>query len=211
MEHFFRVDGFFFAFLNRVANLVILNLFFIVSCIPIVTIGPAVSALYQVSLKSVDDAYLRVYKDYTKAFKENFLASNLLFLVHFFAIALLGLVLLMVSRFNLLLSLPFFIVAAGLCLYLPFSFALITVQNNSLVNTIKGAFYLMLSHVAESILMFGEAIIILVLLPIFIPKSLVFLLSFGFSFVCYLQARTLKKIFKQAFDKTSEPSDDVNL
>ncbi len=198
MEGFFKVDGFFFSFLNRVANLVLLNIMFILSCLPIVTIGPALAALYQVSLKSVNDAYLTVYKDYFKAFKAHFITGSLLFLVQFLVVAILGLVLFVVSRFNLLLSLPFFVIAAGICLYLPYSFALLSLQKNKLLNTIKAAFYLMLSHVAESILMFGEAMILLVILPIFLPKSLFFVLSFGFAFVCYLQSISLKKIVYQA-------------
>lgn len=204
VDSFFKVDGFFFSFLNRVANLVLLNLFFILSCIPIVTIGPALTALYQVSLKSVDDAYLRVYQDYTKAFKAQFIPGNLLFLVHVLSLLGVGLTLFFVSRFNLLLALPFFVVAAALCLYIPYTFVLLSLRPMRLLNTIKSGFYLMLSHVAESILLFVEAALILVVLPIFVPKSFLLVLTFGFSFVGYLQARTLKRIVTRQASEATE-------
>lgn len=41
------------AFLNKMADLILLNLIFLLCCIPVVTIGPAITALYAVSLRSV--------------------------------------------------------------------------------------------------------------------------------------------------------------
>ena len=40
------------AFLNKMADLILLNLIFLLCCIPVVTIGPAITALYAVSLSS---------------------------------------------------------------------------------------------------------------------------------------------------------------
>ena len=34
------------AFLNKMADLILLNLIFLLCCIPVVTIGPAITALY---------------------------------------------------------------------------------------------------------------------------------------------------------------------
>jgi hypothetical protein len=41
------------AFLNKMADLILLNLIFLLCCIPVVTIGPAITALYAVSLRSL--------------------------------------------------------------------------------------------------------------------------------------------------------------
>ena len=41
------------AFLNKMADLILLNLIFLLCCIPVVTIGPAITALYAVSLRWV--------------------------------------------------------------------------------------------------------------------------------------------------------------
>lgn len=59
-------------FLSRLADLVILSFWWFVCCIPIVTIGPASSALYYVALKIVRKEEIRVTECFFKGFRENF-------------------------------------------------------------------------------------------------------------------------------------------
>lgn len=63
------------AFLNKLADLMILNFIFILCCIPMITIGPAITAMYHVSLRSIryGDGY--VIKEFWKGFKQNFVQS----------------------------------------------------------------------------------------------------------------------------------------
>ena len=63
------------AFLNKMADLILLNLIFLLCCIPVVTIGPAITALYAVSLRSVryGDGY--VIQTFFRSFKQNFKQS----------------------------------------------------------------------------------------------------------------------------------------
>ena len=53
MDRFFNMDNKFFTFMSRVADLIILNLLCIVCCIPVVTIGPSIAAMFYVTLKSL--------------------------------------------------------------------------------------------------------------------------------------------------------------
>ena len=53
MDRFFNMDNKFFTFMSRVADLIILNLLCIVCCIPVVTIGPSIAAMFYVTLKMV--------------------------------------------------------------------------------------------------------------------------------------------------------------
>ena len=53
MDRFFNMDNKFFTFMSRVADLIILNILCIVCCIPIVTIGPSISAMFYVTMKMV--------------------------------------------------------------------------------------------------------------------------------------------------------------
>lgn len=64
----------------RVWDLVILNWLFLLCCLPIVTIGPAMTALHRVMLQMVrrDDAYL--VRDFFGAFKREFRQSLLIWL-----------------------------------------------------------------------------------------------------------------------------------
>ena len=51
MNNIFNRDNKFFSFMGRVADLMILNLLCIVCCIPVVTAGPAIAAMYYITLK----------------------------------------------------------------------------------------------------------------------------------------------------------------
>lgn len=47
----FDVNGKFFGALSKLADMVIINILFIICCIPVFTIGTAITALYSVTLK----------------------------------------------------------------------------------------------------------------------------------------------------------------
>jgi len=72
-------------FLARLFDLILLNLLFIFSCIPIVTIGAALSAIYYVLFKIIDKKDPYIFKGYIKAFKENFKPATLLWIFIVFA------------------------------------------------------------------------------------------------------------------------------
>ena len=68
----FNMDGPVFRFLNKMADLCILNLIFLLCCLPIITIGASVTALYSVTLKMSRDQDGYIARSFFKAFKANF-------------------------------------------------------------------------------------------------------------------------------------------
>ena len=68
-------------FLNKAADLLVLNLLFLICCVPIVTIGASITAMYAVNLRSVryGDGY--VFQNFTKAFMENFKQATAAWLI----------------------------------------------------------------------------------------------------------------------------------
>ena len=81
MERFFNQEGWLYRFLNRLWDLIVLNVLFILTCIPIITIGASICALYTVTMKGVrkEDSYIA--SSYFKAFKENFKKGTLIWLL----------------------------------------------------------------------------------------------------------------------------------
>ena len=59
-------------FCSRLLDLLLLNLLFILTSVPIVTIGPALCALYSVTLKMVCDEDSHLIRSYFHAFRINF-------------------------------------------------------------------------------------------------------------------------------------------
>ncbi len=80
-DSFFGYDGPFFSVLNRISDIIILNVLWIVCCIPIVTIGASTTAMLYVTMKIVngEDAY--IVRKFFKSFKENFLQSTVIWLI----------------------------------------------------------------------------------------------------------------------------------
>ena len=81
MGNLFNMDNAFFRFMGKLFDVVALNLVFIIVCIPIVTIGPAVSALYYASVKSIRRDRSYPIKEFFKAFKRDFKQSFIVGLI----------------------------------------------------------------------------------------------------------------------------------
>lgn len=86
--------------LNKIADLFILNLLFIICCIPILTIGTSQSALYSVTLKSVKGEESHIFKSFFHAFKNNLKIS----LISWLLVMFIGILLLVDYRIVLLTS-----------------------------------------------------------------------------------------------------------
>jgi len=81
MGNLFNMDNAFFRFMGKLFDVVALNLVFIIVCIPLVTIGPAISALYYASVKSIRRDRSYPIKEFFKAFKRDFKQSFIVGLI----------------------------------------------------------------------------------------------------------------------------------
>lgn len=81
MQKLFSPDSGFMRGLSRAADLVILNILFLVCCIPVVTVGPAVTALYTVVFAMGTSRESGTVIPYFRAFRENFKTAVLVWLV----------------------------------------------------------------------------------------------------------------------------------
>ncbi|EIF40088.1 YesL family protein [Streptococcus sp. SK140] len=67
----FDTDNFLMRFCEKVLDIVTVNLLFVVSCLPIVTIGVAKISLYQTIFEVKGSRRVPVFKTYMRAFKQN--------------------------------------------------------------------------------------------------------------------------------------------
>lgn len=91
MRNFFNMDNGFFRVLGRIADLMILNILFIVCCIPVVTIGPALTGMYYVTLKMAVNEEGYIARGFFKSFRQNLRQGIILWLI----LLLIGIVLFM--------------------------------------------------------------------------------------------------------------------
>ena len=71
LNSIFSLDNSVMRFFSRVYDLAVLNIIFITCCIPVVTIGASITALYSITLKMVRNEEPHIIRGFLKAFKEN--------------------------------------------------------------------------------------------------------------------------------------------
>ena len=88
MGKIFDMDSPVMRFLNRVGDLLILNILMIICCIPVITVGAAYTAMHYVILKMIrgEEGYL--IKGFFKSFAGNFKQATVLWLIMLLVIAI---------------------------------------------------------------------------------------------------------------------------
>ena len=78
------------AFLNKMTDLILLNMLWLISCLPIVTIGAATTAMYYVCIISIRQGDGYVLKRYIASFKQNFKQSTVIWVLMLLITAVFG-------------------------------------------------------------------------------------------------------------------------
>lgn len=143
-------QGYLFRGLDVLGNVFALNVFFVIFSLPIVTIGPALAALYTVSFRVIEGDDGGMFAGFKQAFKDNFkqaFAAWMLFLV---ACGVIFAEALYVASFDGAMTNVYKVVivleVVFLSLVMPFLFPLIAKFDNSLINTIRNSFLLAVSN-----------------------------------------------------------------
>ena len=197
----FNPDSPFMTVLSRIADFIIINVFTLVLCIPVITGGAAITAGYYVMLKLRRDEASGIVKMYFKSFKENFKQATIIWLIMLVAMGVPA-YLLGVVRANFGEAVPtaakvLLAAAVLLCAFL-FSMTLPVLSrfNNTVSGTIKTGIYLAITNPPRSFL-----IIIMTVAPFYLTYNFMVLLPivvmFGFSLPAFLAVCLYNKQFKK--------------
>lgn len=202
----YNQDSKFWHFATLVADFILLNLLFIVLCIPVVTIGPAIAALIHTTLKLSEDENRTLVKPFWNEFKRDTTKKMLLWIVYLVLIAalvymaqfywnfannnaelfkIIGFMLFMLSAFILVLT----IVASIIGL------AMTTQYFSPIKRLIKNSYLLIIVMPVQSLIM---AVVIIAATLFFIYQTvpvLSFFLVIGFAAVAYSFAPLIREIF----------------
>ena len=179
-------------------SFIVLNVLFVLTCIPVVTIGMATSALFEVTLRYSDEEGGHLVKDYLRALKTDALRGTVVFVC--FALPMLVLTFsgLFWAFSGSAVSIAAVVVALIGALYFFAAFlygtALVGRYESGLRQTLKNA---MLLPVAESWRTF-----VLVIIPVtaaslsaVFPAFLIVIATIGFSVGAYASGFLLRSIF----------------
>lgn len=201
---FLSIDSPLMQALSKVADLLILNLLTLLCCLPIITVGPALTALNYMTLKMVRNEDTYIARGFFKSFKENFRQSTLVWLLFLVMGLLLGgdYIILLGSemRYSGVMQVLIMVVAIfELCTFL-YTFPLLAKFQNTIKKTLKNAFLISIMQFPKTIVM-----IIMYLIPL-----VIFLISFqlipivfffGLSVPAWVSAKLYNKFFKRLEDQ----------
>ena len=191
-------DGKFVKVLNRIADLVGLNLLAILFCIPIITIGASITAVYGCIFRIQEKREGYLTKDFWKLFKECFRSSTIIYLVGVAVVAMLYLDYQIFATDSRLDILQVLVVAGGIVVaeIFTYAFPMESYFENSLKATVKNALLLGISNIPYTLLTLGINVF-----PFFlvarIPVTFGIWFLIGISGVAWINSFFLKKIFSK--------------
>lgn len=203
MDRFFNMDNKFFSVMGRVADLIILNVIFLICCLPIVTIGASLTALHYVTLKMTRNEESYIVKSFFKSFKQNFKQATIINIIMLVIGAVLYFDLHIVMGMSGSLSQVLYIIfiAFGFLYLIVFLYIYPVLSKfyNSTKNTFRNAILMSIRHLPYTILM---AVITIAPASVFLIQNIqvqstviMLLLLMGFSLEAFINGHFLVKIF----------------
>lgn len=213
MGDFFNDDSVFMRLIFRLTDIVALNILFIITCLPVFTIGTAITSMTYTAMKAIDldDGYIT--KKYFKAFRQNFkqstftwlimlAAGGVLFFDVYFWVNMWITQRAALAKYMIVFSV---IMAFVFVMVLVWIFPIIATFQNKTSKNIWNALALSIRHFPWTLLLCITAAAIPVL-AYFSFYFLIFMVVIGFGALAYSYAFLFKHIFKQYIGETAAPA-----
>lgn len=200
----FNTDSPFFRFLTTLADFVVLNIVFLLSCIPIFTIGTSLTALYHVTMQEVRIEHGYILRNYFKSWKQNFKQSTFIWVIYF----AMGAILLFNLSFWYALrtttgNIIMVILVTASAVYVVSFLYIFPLQarfTNKLRQTIKNSVFIALQNLRMTLLLLlinG----LFTALCVIVPHAAIFMIFLGFTFIAYCNSFIFNKVFKKYEEK----------
>lgn len=202
MFSMFSPDSKIMQIIGRITDLIVLNILFLLCCLPVFTIGAATTAMYTLCFRMLRQEEGNILKPYFRAFRENFKPATGVFLI--LSVILVPDYLYFDRFFHMngilhYVSYFFVLIAALAVLTAGFVFPWVSQFRNSASQTLKNALLLSIGNLPRAI-----AIAAITLLPVilwitnfdlFVKISFLWLALY-FAAAAYMNAAILYPVFK---------------
>lgn len=204
----FGLDGKLFKGLTKAGDFIILAVITVVFCIPVVTIGPALTAAFYSGIKLVRDEESYVHKDFWKSFKMNFVQGFLLELIHVVIGFLLFIDLRASAQWGFVqgsqAGVIFVFVVVGVmavwAAVVLYSFSMLSRYDNNVIVTLKNALIISVHHLPQTIIMLIATVGLIYFSCLYFTAFIVTI-----PLILYVDSYIFSSIFKQ-LEKESVPS-----
>ena len=207
MKKIFRSDSPIMKALTIAADLLILNLLTMVLCIPIITMGPAVIAMYDIVIHIVRGEEGYTVKPYFQSFKANFKQGMILGLILVAAAGILYLDYLAAQMYIPIMRAPIIAIGVIILAIAFYAFGMLARYENTLRGTMKNAAMLAVGNFPRTLFMVVCAVGLWLICIHFYRFGIPILLMFGLSLPCYVNILLLNGVFRK-LDGEEEPEDE---
>ena len=208
MNKLFNYDSKFMQVMNKFADLMFLNLITVICCIPIITIGPAITAMHYVLLKMYRNEGGYMVKNYFKSFKENFVQSTVLGIIYVLIAVIVFIDIVYIRQtpdVNLVIEIVVIVAAVLSAFSFVWVFPLQCRYVNKIRTTVKNSFMVGALNFTKSIMM-----ILVSFLPILVlmwtNAAVPIIIMLGLTIPGYVQAMLYSPVFDkmEGIDRTAE-------
>lgn len=211
MGEFFSTDGPIFNFLTKAADLLLLNLLWVICCIPIITAGASTTAMYYVALKIVKNEESYIIKSFFHSFKDNFKQATIIWVIELLVGAFLLLDIYACTQGtlpggNVLVYAigAIFVVYLMVCSYV---YPVLARFQTSVKNILKNALYMAIGHLPYTVLIvlvaFGPVVLMALSPRVLLIGGFLYALCAG-AFLAALNSLMFVRIFKKYMEPEVE-------
>lgn len=211
MGNLFNMDNPLFSTLGKIYDLLFLSVLWLIFCIPIITMGPATTAMYYAVVKVIRRERGYLFREFFKSFKQNFKKGSI--------IGTLVMVILVILAFDLLSAYKmmtaeynrgtiFMGIYIGItCITISFAiyvFPILSRFEMTLKQLIKTTIFMSVRHLLSTVIMVVIFVVSLVLTVYFTP--ILFILP---GLVTFLHSLFMEKIFKKYMPESKGPGEET--
>ena len=211
----FNYDNPVWRFIGKLGDLVLLNLLWLICCIPVFTAGAATTAVYYVTLKLVRDDDGSTIKSFFNSFTQNFKQATAIWLMILVAGGLLGFdlwflmsgVVTVSTVVKTVMSAVFGAMTLILLFVTTYIFPLQARFYNTVKRTLFNAFFMSVRHLLQTISMLiidGLVVAGVYVALYMVPQVSMLLLLFGFPLIAFINSYFFTEIFKKYTPKEED-------
>lgn len=207
LQNLFNYDNPVWRFVGKLGDMILLNILWMICCIPIITIGASTTALYYCTLKIVRDEENGTIRMFFKSLRENLVQSTAIWMIMLVLGLLLGFDYYFFSKVlpvgGAIQFVMTTITCAALLIWMIVLLYIFPIQSrfiNPVKRTFVNAFYMSIRHLGRTILMlFMDAgmLIIAVYALFYIPQIAGVFMLLGFPVIAWANSYHFEQIFQK--------------
>ena len=207
MASIFSSDSAYSRFMNKLGDMILLSILWLVSSLPLVTMGTATCAAYYTAAKVIRHRNGYVFREYTRSFKQNFRASiglNIVFLL-FAALLLFNFIFFKegATELNFYLRCVYIVIGVMLLGVMLHTYILLSRFTLGTGKLFTMAFVITFKHLPTTLLLVAACAAV-ALLVYLMPWAVLILPGVAFWGITYPAERVMKKYMPKAEEGTRE-------